>query len=154
MGSVKSRPLHPPACGRVGLSGGGRPDTLLFWEGCAEQAASWRGSDLVFCFWHDSRRGGGVGRRGPTGDSRRQAAGILARRGGGAGVWLRHNTAQQATTLRGATRSERPNAVGGGHSSTRLATFNCAKAMQGGPHFGLGKPATELSVIRSAEPLR
>ena len=49
---------------------------------------------------------------------------------------------------------EQPNAAGCGHSSTPLATVNCADVMQRGPHFGLGKPAIDLWLIHSAETLR
>ena len=52
------------------------------------------------------------------------------------------------------SRSETPTPWDEPYSFSSLAIVNCADAMQRGPHFGLGKPATELRLTRSADALR
>ena len=49
--------------------------------------------------------------------------------------------------------SPQPNVVGCGHRATPLATGNDSGVTRRGPYFGLGKPAIELSIIRSADSL-
>ena len=46
-----------------------------------------------------------------------------------------------------------PNGVSCGHRATPLATGNGSGVTRRGPYFGLGKPAIELSIIRSADSL-